>query len=391
MMLVDCAAFTFTALATGVHLASVLIAVRRCGRHRSGPAAAHGQRTPAWPPVTLLRPVCGIEPFSTETLASSFALDYSNYEIIFCAAQADDPVLLLVRRLIDENTRVPARLLIGDERFSVNPKLNNLAKGWRAARHPWVAMVDSNVLLPPDALRRLVGRWQSDTGAMCSMPVGSRPANFWAEIECAFLNTHEARFQYAADALGCGFAQGKTMLFRRDLVDGGGGLRALAADPAEDAAATKLLRRRLGLRIRLVDRPFEQPLGRRRASQVWSRQLRWARLRRNSFPLVFVPEMLVGGAPPSVALALATAHWDFGAAASAAGLLLCLWYAAEAWLASRAGWHFSWRMPVAMLSRDLLLPGLAVAAWAGSGFVWHGTRMRAERDPEFAEPIDLPA
>jgi ceramide glucosyltransferase len=385
MILADCAA-AFAAIAAGVHTASVLIVAWRCGRRP--PADREAQPLP---PITLLRPVCGIEPFSAKTLASSFALDYPNYEIIFCVAQDDDPVLPMVRRLVEDHPQVSARLLVGEERFSVNPKLNNLAKGWRAARHPWITMIDSNVLLPPDALRRLVARWQDDVGAVCSMPAGSRPANFWAELECAFLNTHEARFQYLADAIGCGFAQGKTMLFRRDLVERGGGLRALAADPAEDAAATKLLRRRLGLRIRLVDRPFEQPLGRRGAAQVWLRQLRWARLRRNSFPLVFLPEILVGSAPPSLALALATAHWGFGVAASAVGGLIAFWFSAEGWLASRVGWHFSWRLPAAMLARDLLLPALAIAAWAGSDFVWHGTAMRAERDREFSEAANLSA
>jgi ceramide glucosyltransferase len=57
-----------------------------------------------------------------------------------------------------------------------------------------------------------------------------------------------------------GFAQGKTMLFRRDLLKSAGGIRALAFEAAEDAAATKLVRK-TGLRVRVVDQPFPQPLG----------------------------------------------------------------------------------------------------------------------------------
>lgn len=383
MIVADCAA-GFAILATAVHVVTTAIAARR---RASSPA----DRAP--PPVTLLRPVCGIEQFSAETLGSSFALDHPDYEVIFCAACGDDAVLPLVRHLIDANPHVPARLLIGDERFSVNPKLNNLAKGWRAARHEWIVMADSNVLLTTDALRRLIAPWRGDTGAVCSMPIGARPGNFWAELECAFLNTHEARFQRVADAIGCGFAQGKTMLFRRDLVERGGGIRALAADPAEDAAATKLVRG-LGRRVRLVDRPFEQPLGMRRPAQVWSRQLRWARLRRNSFAWLYLPEILLGSMPPAmtlvVALAAATVRWRIGALAAVAGLFI-LWYGAEAVLARRAGWHFSWRMPAALLLRDVLLPALWVAAWAGSEFVWHGTKMRAESGGEGAEIADQPA
>jgi ceramide glucosyltransferase len=72
------------------------------------------------------------------------------------------------------------------------------------------------------------------------------------------------------------------MLFRRDIVESAGGIRALASEAAEDAASTKLVRKS-GLRVRLVDRPFPQPLGYRAAAEVWRRQIRWARLRRDTF------------------------------------------------------------------------------------------------------------
>ncbi len=291
----------FCAVVTSIHLASIAIAGLRCRRN-----APRAMPSPT-PPVTVLRPVCGTERFATETLGSSFQLDYAPYEIIFCVARADDLVVPIVHGLIDRNPQVPARLLIGDEPISANPKLNNLVKGWAAARHSWIVIADSNVVLAPDSLHRLLGRWQSDTGVVCSMPLGSRPGNFWAELECAFLNTLQARFQYVSEVLGLGFAQGKTMLFRRDLVERAGGIRALAAETAEDAATTKMVRA-LGRRVHLVDSPFDQPLGRRSAAEVWARQLRWARLRRMSFPLLFLPEVLMGSAPPILALVLAATH-----------------------------------------------------------------------------------
>src|SRR6202035_968680 len=71
----------------------------------------------------------------------------------------------------------------------------------------------------------------------------------------------------------------------------GGSIEALGAEIAEDAAATKLIRAQ-GFNAHLVDRPFQQPLGQRRLRDVWSRQLRWARLRRATFPFFFAPEIL---------------------------------------------------------------------------------------------------
>jgi len=367
----------FCAMAISIHLATVAIAWFRC-RRRDAPSPISGA-----PPITLLRPVCGTEPFVAETLGSSFQLDYASYEIIFCIAREDDPVVPIVLGLIDSNPKVPAKLLIGDDRVSANPKLNNLLKGWAAAQHRWIVIADSNVVLARDSLQRLLGRWRGDTGVVCSMPLASRPGNFWAELECAFLNTLQARFQYVSEALGFGFAQGKTMLFRRDLVERAGGIRTLAAETAEDAATTKMVRA-LGRHVHLVDTPFDQPLGRRSASEVWARQLRWARLRRMSFPALFLPEVLMGSALPSLAVVAAASYYGVSWPAALAGFLV-LWFGAEAVLAWAVGWRLSPRMAVALVVRDLLLPILWVAAWIGDDFVWRGTGMRAQRGVDLSE------
>src|ERR1700720_1583589 len=121
--------------------------------------------------------------------------------------------------------------------------------------------------MPPDYVQRLLAAWKSDTGLVCSPPVGCRPIGFWAGLECAFLNTYQVRAQYFADTRGFGFAQGKTMLWRRADLEGAGGIVALGAEIAEDAASTKIVRA-AGLRVRLTDGPFGQPLGRRSMKEV---------------------------------------------------------------------------------------------------------------------------
>ncbi len=363
----------FLLLAMTAHLLSVALAAARCRQRRHPLAAAKDA-----PPVTIVRPVCGLDNFAAETLGSSFNLDYPRYEIIFCVARAEDPSVPLLRRLIAAHPAVPAQLLIGDERPSANPKLNNVVKGWDAARHDWIILADSNVLMPRDYVQRLLGRWRQDTGLVCSVPIGSRPRNFWAELECAFLDSYEARWEYAADTLGFGFAQGKSMLWRRDIVERGGGIRALGAELAEDAAATKLVRA-AGLKVHLVDRPFEQPLGQRTAREVWLRQLRWARLRRITFPVMFLPELFVGCAFPALAAA-ALAALSGIAVIPALMALLVPWFGAELALARLAGWHLSPRLPLAFLLRDLILPVLWIAAWAGADFTWRGTAMTVRQE-----------
>jgi ceramide glucosyltransferase len=368
MMIPILAAEAFCVVTTAIHVASALVAIIRCKT-----PTVHQRAAAQTPAVSLVRPVCGIENYVEETLASAFALDYPCYEIVFCVAFAQDPVVPTVKRLMAAHPGVPARLLVGNEKISDNPKLNNVYKGWRAAAHDWVVLADSNVFMPPDYIQRLVAAWRPDTGLVCSPPVGCRPAGFWAELECAFLNTYQARFQYTADTLGMGFAQGKSMLWRREILERAGGIRALASELAEDAAATKVVRR-AGLRVRLVDAPFEQPLGYRSAAEVWRRQVRWARLRRTSFKAYFMPEILAGGAWPLLAAAFAVAQSDLPLAGVPA--LAAVWYSSEAVLAWAAGWHLSVRSPLAWAVRDLLLPAIWLNGWLGSAFVWRGNQMR---------------
>ena len=362
----------FCILATSLQVISTGIAAFRCrARHWPLPAPRDAA------PVSIVRPVCGVDNFARETLGSTFGLDYPDYEIIFCAAHKDDPVVPLVRELIATSPETRARLLIGDDRVGPNPKLNNVVKGFDAARGTWQIMADSNVLMPRDYIQRLLARWRPSSGCVISVPIASRPANFWAELECAFLNTFEARWEYVADTFGQGFAQGKNMLFRRDLLAAIGGVRALGEEVAEDAATTKLMHD-IGKKIHVMDSPFEQPLARRGAREVWARQLRWARLRRITFPALYAPEILTGCIFPLLAGAWAATAEGIDIALVVA-LLLAIWFGAEAALARSAGWHSSWRMPIAMLLRDLMLPPLFVAAWLGDEVKWRGSTVSEAR------------
>lgn len=370
-------------LATAVNLASLAL-----GAWRIRPPRHLGEPPVDAAPVSLVRPICELEQFSEETLRSGFLLDYPDYEIVFCVARANDPVIPLARRLMAEYPGIPSRLIVGDDPISANPKLNNCVRGWDAARHDWVILADSNVLMPADYVQRLIRAWRPDTGLVCSTPAGSRPSGFWAEVECAFLNSLQARWQYAGEALGLGFAQGKSMLWKKSFLEARGGIRALAAEIAEDAAATKLIRR-AGLHVHLVDAPFEQPLGRRTAAEVWSRQLRWARLRRVTFPLFFAPEAFSGAMLPMLAGALAAAGlgWNVPVAVAA---VAALWYGPEALLARAKKWPFSWRMPIAFVVRDALLLPMWAYAWVAEDVVWRGNAMSIRAEGSSVVPADNP-
>ena len=109
--------------------------------------------------------------------------------------------------------------------------------------------------------------------------------------------------------------------------------------------------------------------------EVWARQVRWARLRRVSFPLCFALEIFSGGIWPAILIAIAS-HL-VGLTALPGLLFLALWYGAEAGFALALGWHWSWRAPLMGILRDLLLPALWFEGWRGRNFQWRGNAMVA--------------
>ena len=98
---------TFCIIATVAHLASIVIAILRLRRNSLGDGAAEQEL----PPVSLVRPLCGLDNYAADTLRSTFDLDYPHYEILFCVATANDPVVPLVETLIAEHPSANAQAL----------------------------------------------------------------------------------------------------------------------------------------------------------------------------------------------------------------------------------------------------------------------------------------
>lgn len=356
-------------------IAAVAVRLRRKGRMDLRPDQL--------PPVTLLRPVRGLENFIEESLRTSFALTYPKLELIFCVDDADDPIVPLLDRLIAEHPNVNARRLVGRDRISANPKLNNLVKGWNAATSDWILMSDSNALLPPDFIEMLMASWRPGTGVLSTAATVTQPANFAAELECAFVNTVQAKWMLVADLAGTGFAQGRTLLWQRHTLEKLGGLAVLGREAAEDVASTKALRG-TGLKPRLARHPLPQAIGRRRFRDVWKRQVRWARLRRSGFPLIYPAEIFMGAAVPftcALAVTIAGVLPVWGLAAYVAA-----WYCLEALLARAGGMPLTPRMPLAWLVRDFLLPVVWIAGLIGNSFEWRGNAMSANTTAEGPPP-----
>lgn len=338
--------------------------------------------------VSLVRPICGLDDGIRQSLRDSFRLSYPAYELIFCAHSAVDAAVPFVKALIAESPHVSARVLIGDDPISPNPKLNNMVKSWRAVDTDWVVFCDDNVLLPRDYLERLLAARRADSGAVSTIHIGSAPRNLWAHLECAFLNGFQARWYLTTAAVGHGFVNGKTMLFSRHMLDAAGGIEALAAELAEDVALTKIVRGQ-GKDIAILPQPLEQPLGVRSADDVLGRQVRWARIRRLGYTAAFVPEFLAGGFFP----ALAAIYLGRCLGLSVPGTLfaeMVFWYGSELVFLQRSGWPWSAMTVPASILRDLTLPAIWLMAWRrGGNYAWRGKRVYGDCQPGAATYADV--
>ena len=363
------------------HYAMTLLFLRRL-RHDNLSRGVIGH-----PRITLLRPVCGLDNFDRETLASSFLQHYPDYEIIFCAPREDDAAVSTVRELIALYPGVKARVIFGLDAISGNPKLNNLFKGWLAATSEWICMADSNLLLPTNYLQCLVSAWGPRTGLVTSPAVGIRPQSFGAHVECAFLNGNQARLQFTADSLGIGFAQGKTLFWNKAELERAGGLRILGGRLAEDVTATRTVRAR-GQRVNLTRLPFAQPLGVRSLRLVWERQLRWSRVRRDGFPLLFAGEVINGSLLATGLFALGISALGWPVAATVA--FLFFWYLPEVLLMKWAQWPCGWKDVAALPVRDLMMPALFATTFRQRGIEWRGNPMSIPTTEQTHGVISVP-
>ena len=135
---------------------------------------------------------------------------------------------------------------------------------------------------------------------------------------------------------------------------------------SEDVAATKYLNSK-NLGVALTELPFEQPIGHKTFKEAMDRQIRWAIIRRHSFPVEYALEIISTGLFWVILASLI--NWPM------ALVTAMLWYGIEAWLATGANWPLSWWWsPITWVARDLLIPIMWLIGWFKSNFNWRGNR-----------------
>src|SRR6266403_2225579 len=117
------------------------------------------------PPVSLLKPVHGVDFASRINFESFCRQDYPEYEILFCVNDLEDPAVPLIHKLTAEFPERGIRLLSNAPQLGSNRKVNNLALLAREAKYELLVQSDGDVRVDPNYLRDVVAPFeQSETG-----------------------------------------------------------------------------------------------------------------------------------------------------------------------------------------------------------------------------------
>lgn len=262
-------------------LAYALIALF-CGRlyfARTRPASGHT------PPVTILKPVKGMDAESYENFASFCRQDYPLHQIVFAVADAEDPAVPVIRRIIADFPEIDIELVIDPRVYGPNYKVCNLMNAWPGAKHDIVIVCDSDIRVVPTFLREVCAPFaDTKVGLVTSLYRTSSVQGAACALEALGFTTEMVPNVVVALRLeGLSFALGASMAVRREALEKIGGFAALVDYLADDYRLGNQVFK-AGYRLELSDCFVESVMHRELLATVLSRQLRWARTMRVSRP-----------------------------------------------------------------------------------------------------------
>jgi len=232
------------------------------------------------PPVTIYKPLKGLDEELEENLASFFRLDYPTYQLIFGVADADDPAIGVVQKLLREFPDRDARLVVGFPPFGLNPKVESLAAMESFRKHDVILISDSNVRVRPSYLRETACYLaQPNVGLVTNLFVGTGQERGGAVMENLQLNGYIAGGVAMASTLGLTCVVGKSMMMPVRVLEAIGGFAAVRNLLAEDQVIG-MLTRKAGYSIRLSHHVVENINKDRGFTWFLNRHSRWFKIRR---------------------------------------------------------------------------------------------------------------
>lgn len=250
-------------------------------------------RKPAEPavsrPISILKPLCGEEPHIYENLRSFCLQKYPRYQIVFGVREPDDPALIVVEHLRLEFPNVDMAVVINDIAVGSNLKVCNLLNMLPSAKHDWLVLADSDIVVDPDYLKNLVAPLENmDVGIVTCLYAGIPINGIWSQLGTLFINDWFFPSVLVAHAFGSrAFAFGATIALRRETLVAIGGFEAISNSLADDYRLGELTRRR-GLRTVLSSYIVRTTVPDQDLCTLWHHEMRWSCTIRNLHPIGYI-------------------------------------------------------------------------------------------------------
>src|SRR6202158_1468913 len=108
------------------------------------------------PPVSILKPLKGVDPEIWESFCSHCEQEYPEFQLIFGVSDPGDPAIEVVRKLQAKYPNLPIELIVCDRVLGANIKVSNLVQMLPAARHELLLVNDGDIRVPSDYLRKVI-------------------------------------------------------------------------------------------------------------------------------------------------------------------------------------------------------------------------------------------
>lgn len=328
-------------------------------------------------PISILKPLSGLDRNLESNLRTFFEQDYPGFEILFALHDASDPALAVVEKLRREYPQTPARVLITGEPPYTNRKVYSLDRLLAAASYDLVVMSDSDIRVTPAMLSTIAAEFQNPRVGIATCPYRAVPGpGLWSKLEAAGLNTDFMAGILAARMLeGMRFAVGPTIAARRQVLAAIGGFKQLKDYLAEDFVMGRLASD-AGHGVILSSYVIEHYISAPQCRQNFAHRLRWLRSTRRSRPAGYVGQLFTMTTPLAILLICVDASWWPLAAGAIALRMLAAYTISRQVLRAKIPWPL---LPLEDAAAFLFW----ILGFFGRTIVWRGERYRLSADGRF--------
>jgi ceramide glucosyltransferase len=331
------------------------------------------------PPVSIMKSLKGIDPQMYAAFRSHCLLDYAEYELLFGVSDPSEPAVDLVTRLQREFPNRRVRVVQCPMSLGLNGKVSTLAQMLPQAKYEHVLINDSDIVAPPDYLRRVMWVFADDrVGMVTTLYRGLAGKTLPSKLEALGLTTDFIGGVLVAREMegGMRFALGATMATTKCVLHEIGGLEALVdylGDDYELGARTAAA----GYKVELSDVMVETALPDYSFRDFWTHQLRWARNVRDRRPAQYFGLIVTFGLAWGILAVLAAPFlwWTWSALAVVASLRIMAATAIGRGVLGDLGvMRELWLVPV----RDAIALAVWLASFTDNEIEWRGLRFKVK-------------